>query len=264
MEGWISGQAKQSHEEIAGAAFTARRFLAGPICALTGLQKPSSCLPKRPQTHPPAPPTVTRTRWFSHLRHTHQGLCQNAILQPTVCAIVNHDVLQYSHRFLWILTLKTSNPQSLSPMFYFKDHNVCNIPLFHINSPTYLSITHNQTAFPDASSVGYTVAELISLSVQSILSVNKCYNSCANNKASISNRLEITITSCQRTPCGNWRYWNSYRIVPLYYNFSLGHHSKSVMVTFLLTELIFVAMLPSPTVHTPRVSTSNLNKEVSV
>lgn len=45
-ERWIIRQAKQSHEVISGPSYRTRLFLAGPICALTGLQKLSGCLPK--------------------------------------------------------------------------------------------------------------------------------------------------------------------------------------------------------------------------
>lgn len=56
FHGRMSQQAKQSHGEIAGPAFMARRFLAGPICVLMGHQKPSGSLPKSPRTHSRAPP----------------------------------------------------------------------------------------------------------------------------------------------------------------------------------------------------------------
>lgn len=54
--------------------------------------------PKKPSNSSPVPPTVTRTRWFIHLRHTHPGRCQNAILKPTIRAIVSYYIFQRSHR----------------------------------------------------------------------------------------------------------------------------------------------------------------------
>ncbi|KAK9528195.1 hypothetical protein VZT92_014683 [Zoarces viviparus] len=55
MGGRISGQAKQSHGEIAGAASVARRFLAVPVCALMGAPESLwAASQKSAQTHPPS------------------------------------------------------------------------------------------------------------------------------------------------------------------------------------------------------------------
>lgn len=106
MEGWISGQAQQSHGEITGATFRASCFLAGPIFVLVRFQNPSGCLQKPSNSslstspgdeykavNPPAPYTPTVMP-----RCQSKSNCSRPDL-----LLVNHHVVQYRCRFVSIL-----------------------------------------------------------------------------------------------------------------------------------------------------------------